>query len=204
MALQGKRREVPSVETIELVGGRLCLDFVNTLNREQGRGADERFSRFRDVLTWSVRLRVIDAAAAARLAELSEKCPREAAASLEEVQEFRETLWRLFVSPGPSDVGELGRATKDLPLPRLKLDRNAGLSIDPGRDLCGWLKAAVYGSALELLAMEDPARIKVCPAHGCGWLFLDSSPGNRRKWCSMKTCGNRQKARQHYKRARKT
>ena len=94
-------------------------------------------------------------------------------------------------------------AAKDLPLPRLKRDETAGVVLEPGRDLCGWLIAAVYGSALELLALEDPARIRACPAPRCGWLFLDSSPGNRRKWCSMKTCGNRQKAREHYRRVRK-
>ena len=28
----------------------------------------------------------------------------------------------------------------------------------------------------------------------CGWLFIDSSRGRRRRWCSMKTCGNQAKA----------
>ena len=27
----------------------------------------------------------------------------------------------------------------------------------------------------------------------CGWFFLDSSRGRRRRWCSMKTCGNQAK-----------
>ena len=31
----------------------------------------------------------------------------------------------------------------------------------------------------------------------CGWLFLDSSRGGRRRWCSMSTCGNREKASRH-------
>nr|WP_255307967.1 CGNR zinc finger domain-containing protein [Streptomyces marincola] len=28
----------------------------------------------------------------------------------------------------------------------------------------------------------------------CGWFFIDSSRGRRRRWCSMKTCGNQAKA----------
>lgn len=201
MASQRKRR-VPTVETIELVGGRLCLDFVNTLNWEPGERTDECFQSFADVLKWVVRLGVIDAPAAARLAKECEEHPQKAAACLRKVQELRESLWRLFAVPGTENIRQLRTATKDLPLPRLRLDPKSRVVIEPGRDLCGWLIAAVYGSALELLTLEDPARVKVCPAHRCGWLFLDLSPGNRRKWCSMKTCGNRQKAREHYKRAR--
>jgi|SRR5690606_9890492 len=204
MKVQRKRREAPSVETIELVGGRLCLDFVNTLNRERGQVTDERFRTFKDVLEWSVRLGLIDASAAARLARECNEHPRAAEVALENLRELRETVWRLFSARQTKDIKRIQVATKNLPLPRLKLDEKAGAVIEPGRDLCGWLIAAVYGSALELLALEDPVRIRACPAPRCGWLFLDSSPGNRRKWCSMKTCGNREKAREHYKRARKT
>ena len=198
-----RKREVPTVETIELVGGRLCLNFVNTLNWEPDRGTDECFGSFADVLKWSVRLGVVDAPAAAHLARECDEHPRKAAAALEDVRELRETLWRLFPAPGIEGIRRLRMVTKDLPLPSLRLDEKSGVVVEPGRDLCGWLIAAVYGSALELLTLEDPARVKVCPGHRCGWLFLDLSPGNRRKWCSMKTCGNRKKAREHYKRARK-
>jgi predicted RNA-binding Zn ribbon-like protein len=204
MELQRKRREVPPVETMELVGGRLCLDFVNTLNRERDQVTDERFRKFQDVLDWSVRLGLIDASAATRLGRECNEHPRTAEVALERVRELRETVWRLFSARQAKDLKRIQMATKDLPLPRLELDEKAGVVIEPGRDLCGWLIAAIYGSTLELLALEDPVRIRACPAPRCGWLFLDSSPGNRRKWCSMRTCGNREKAREHYKRARKT
>jgi hypothetical protein len=29
--------------------------------------------------------------------------------------------------------------------------------------------------------------------HACGGLFLDTSRGGRRRWCSMATCGNKVK-----------
>jgi hypothetical protein len=41
-------------------------------------------------------------------------------------------------------------------------------------------------------------RIGACPR--CGWVFLD--PSGRRKWCSMKWCGNRDKVQQHALRVR--
>ena len=43
----------------------------------------------------------------------------------------------------------------------------------------------------ELVTREDLTRVRFCPGHECGWLFLDTS--GRRKWCSMQSCGNRAK-----------
>jgi predicted RNA-binding Zn ribbon-like protein len=40
--------------------------------------------------------------------------------------------------------------------------------------------------------------IEQCEGDVCGWLFLDRSPAGRRRWCSMRDCGNRAKARRHY------
>lgn len=72
--------------------------------------------------------------------------------------------------------------------------------LDAAGSLSDWLLAALYGSALEGLTTAEPERVKVCPGHRCGWLFLDESPAKVRKWCSMKACKNRQKAREHYRR----
>ncbi|MBT1157142.1 CGNR zinc finger domain-containing protein [Aminobacter anthyllidis] len=38
-------------------------------------------------------------------------------------------------------------------------------------------------------------RLRSCPR--CGWLFLDTSRGGKRRWCSMQTCGNREKVSRH-------
>jgi predicted RNA-binding Zn ribbon-like protein len=46
---------------------------------------------------------------------------------------------------------------------------------------------------------DDPARVRMCEApDGCGWLFYDETRNGTRRWCSMKDCGNRAKARRHY------
>lgn len=42
-------------------------------------------------------------------------------------------------------------------------------------------------------------RLRLC--EGCAVVFLDRSPSGRRRWCSMRTCGNRAKARRHRARA---
>ena len=46
----------------------------------------------------------------------------------------------------------------------------------------------------------DPKRLKQCPSEDCGWLFMDRSKNASRRWCDMRTCGNRAKARRHYAR----
>ena len=52
-------------------------------------------------------------------------------------------------------------------------------------------------SASDLLVSEDAQRVKGCGDPTCRWLFLDLSKNHTRRWCDMKTCGNRMKARRH-------
>jgi predicted RNA-binding Zn ribbon-like protein len=60
----------------------------------------------------------------------------------------------------------------------------------------------VAWSAAELLTQGPLERIRECPGQDtCGWLFLDLSKNASRRWCDMRVCGNRAKARRHYERA---
>ena len=61
-------------------------------------------------------------------------------------------------------------------------------------------------SAVELLAGDHAAPVKLCgmrEATGCSWLFVDESRNGSRRWCSMKDCGNRAKARRHYRKVKR-
>ena len=62
------------------------------------------------------------------------------------------------------------------------------------------LDAATAHSALALIAGDDRSRMKTCGS--CGWLFLDRSKNRSRAWCDMAICGNRAKARRHYRKNR--
>ncbi|EHR59251.1 Zn-ribbon-like motif containing protein [Saccharomonospora cyanea NA-134] len=55
--------------------------------------------------------------------------------------------------------------------------------------------AAVYAAAARLTALGEWGRVKICPADDCRWAFHDRSRNRSRTWCSMRVCGNRQKAR---------
>ncbi|MBK1784250.1 CGNR zinc finger domain-containing protein [Prauserella sp. ASG 168] len=54
---------------------------------------------------------------------------------------------------------------------------------------------AVFAAAARLAVLGDWPRVKICPADDCRWAFYDESRNRSRTWCSMKVCGNRQKAR---------
>ncbi|MGY0059154.1 CGNR zinc finger domain-containing protein [Streptomyces sp. LZ34] len=49
-----------------------------------------------------------------------------------------------------------------------------------------------------------PGRLRPCENPECRLFLLDRSRANTARWCSMKTCGNRLKARRHQARARET
>ena len=48
--------------------------------------------------------------------------------------------------------------------------------------------------------LEDIANVRQCASETCSWLFLDKTKNHRRRWCDMKSCGNRAKARRYYQR----
>jgi predicted RNA-binding Zn ribbon-like protein len=63
-------------------------------------------------------------------------------------------------------------------------------------------RATIAGSLAHYLADHDVGRIRVCANDGCRWRFVDRSPAGRRRWCDMRTCGNRAKVARHRARAR--
>jgi predicted RNA-binding Zn ribbon-like protein len=55
-------------------------------------------------------------------------------------------------------------------------------------------------AAADLLVSSDVELVKDCGDPSCRWLFLDTSKNHTRRWCDMKTCGNRMKARRFHAR----
>ena len=57
-------------------------------------------------------------------------------------------------------------------------------------------------NAVELATSSGVSRVKECASDNCNWLFLDVSKNRSRRWCDMKDCGNRAKARRHRARSK--
>ncbi|MFD8416146.1 CGNR zinc finger domain-containing protein [Streptomyces sp. NPDC059650] len=66
---------------------------------------------------------------------------------------------------------------------------------------CGALLAAVARDAVELLTDPgDRALLRSCAADGCTRVYLDTSRGHRRRWCSSEVCGNRERVARYRRR----
>ena len=63
-------------------------------------------------------------------------------------------------------------------------------------------RAAVASSFAHFVADDEPDRLRVCANDGCRDVFVDRSPGGKRRWCDMRTCGNQAKVARHRARAR--
>jgi predicted RNA-binding Zn ribbon-like protein len=195
---------------LPLVGGALCLDFTNT---SSGRGTEhhlEHLQRFDHLLAWARHAGAIDEEALRAFAASAERSPAAAGRAVRVARRLRESLYVVIhaivdrTAPPPEDLAALNRALK----PAL----SAAVLAPAGRGLAWrWPDGAakperllwpVLRSAAELLTGSGLERIKVCPGHGCGWLFFDRTRNGRRRWCEMEVCGSRAKMRRYHHRRR--
>lgn len=200
--------------TFDLLGGRLCLDFANTVSGKRLLAPVERLRDYADLVDWAGQVGTVEAAAGRALLERARREPAEAARVHAEALALREALYRLFVALTDGarlpaeDLARLDRArTRALAHQHLVLGESGPtLAWEPaGEQLAAPLWPVVL-SAVELLTRpEERERVRLCGMtyeDGCGWVFLDETKNRRRRWCSMKDCGNRAKARRHYARQR--
>lgn len=53
--------------------------------------------------------------------------------------------------------------------------------------------AIIATDAVDILSRHQSHPVKLCGSLSCAAVFLDTSRGHTRRWCSMNTCGNRAK-----------
>jgi predicted RNA-binding Zn ribbon-like protein len=196
----------PSPE-FEFSAGALCLDFVNTL-ADRPRCREEKLGEFTDLLGWAAAAEVVDATELASLRRRAAKQPGRAQKAFRDAIELREGLYRIFsgLAAGeatpPDELAALNVALREA-LPHLRLgERGDGVRwhwAGPAARLDRILWP-VTRSAAELLTSADVCHLRECASDRCSWVFIDNSRTRRRRWCDMKTCGNRAKARRHYAR----
>ncbi|TQM45143.1 CGNR zinc finger domain-containing protein [Pseudonocardia cypriaca] len=198
VTLATPRARAPWVDA-QFVGGHPMLDLTNTVfDRAHPAPDNELLKTPSDVLTWCESVGLLDSA----------PTPGDAAAGLvEEVRNVREHAWAVFdaVSRGqPVPTGPLG-ALLERSGAGLRAGHVPDIDVDLRHLAADRAVPGAIATALALLAVHAvftlPAdRVRGCGR--CGWLFLDSSRGGRRRWCSMSTCGNREKASRHRQVAR--
>jgi predicted RNA-binding Zn ribbon-like protein len=192
---------------LPIIGGRPCLDFVNTTS---GRGTADRREHLRaygDLLAWGHHAGILTAEEAFALARIARAKAAAARRTLAQANALRETLHAIFEAtahrrPIPADaVAKLNRFLAGLA--RAGRLEPAGAfawrwSSDP-RHLA-WPLWSITRSAVDLLTEGPLDRVKVCPGQACGWIFLDQTRNGRRRWCEMQVCGSRAKMRRYRQR----
>lgn len=191
---------------LNLAEQRLCLEFANTANWHASDQPVEELNSYADLVAWARRVGLLAEAEARIQLEQAARRPAEAAARLERVIELREAIYHIFSAV----AGDRPVETADISLlnqwfmhaqERLRVvatdDGFTWQWGDQGTPL-GQMLGPVIQSAAELLVSPDLARVKECADdRGCGWLFVDTSRNQSRRWCSMESCGNRAKVRRH-------
>lgn len=85
---------------------------------------------------------------------------------------------------------------------RIKFEEDHPILVPETDSACerviGQLVAIIYNS----MADGTWARFKCCALPTCGWAYYDTTKSRTKRWCSMRTCGSRSKARRYYERHR--
>ncbi|MGE6260757.1 CGNR zinc finger domain-containing protein [Heyndrickxia sporothermodurans] len=192
----------------DLLGGRLCLNFANTVNwHDSSEKSQELLTSYEKLVNWSLHANILNKQQSLLLIKKAENQPSKAKEVLQQAIELRESIYQIFSLVLNNETP----ASKDLSILNEALGNAYGIMrVVPGENkfsleflnceerLDGMLPPIVQ-SAIDILTCEkELSRVKKCEGYPCGWLFLDTSRNRSRRWCSMADCGNRAKAKRFY------
>ena len=194
----------------ELMGGPVCLDFVNTLDERVTGQPKELLKSYIDLARFAEDTGILNDLQVDRLLTRSQQNQEEAERALRLAIEMREAMYAVFWA-----------IVKRKPVPGAALHvlnqfiQTAAqhVSLVPARGHMEWQFDSVRTdfemplwpiarSAGELLSSDQLAYVQACASKSCEWLFLDESKNHRRRWCDMTKCGNRAKVKRFYTRNR--
>ena len=194
---------------VPLEGGMLCLDFTNTVSWRTSDKRRDLLNNFSDLVLWSVHVGIVEE-------NISEDLLKKALRNNDEAEkvhvraiQLRELLFRIFSSivkknpVGEEELTDFNSYFADT-MGRVccirTLDEGFIWSFCTRKEALDSMLDPIVKSAADLLISPDVKRLKMCNDRDCGWLFVDRSRNNSRRWCNMNDCGNRAKARRHCQR----
>jgi predicted RNA-binding Zn ribbon-like protein len=172
-----------------MVNSELVIDFVNSVDL---RPFKEELDSPAALSRWLAQHGLLNAGARVSREELAEAIRvREAIRDLLAVQSGLD-------ADVPAATSELDAAARRARLGVRFADGEARLEPAAGgaRGAVGRLVAEVSRG----MADGTWERMKACRAEDCRWAFIDTAKNRSRAWCSMKSCGNREKVRAYRER----
>jgi len=193
----------PAIARAPLVGGRLCLDFVNTAGgwTPGFELIDDRLNTYEDLVAWCRYAELVDAQQPAVLLRTK---PR---GVLARARRLRLAIYRVCAShlgAGRLQPVDLQCISKEAQLFRRSeqiVASKDGFFWTSSLSLIQAILGRIALSAAELLTTGVLQRLRKCPGENCGWLFEDTSRNHSRQWCDMKMCGNLAKVRRFRQRS---
>jgi predicted RNA-binding Zn ribbon-like protein len=211
---RGSRLDGRPAGTVNLIGERLCLDFVNSVGARRFSPSrkmslrEEKLNDYLDLLAWGRHAGALTNADAEARAQEGNSHPREAVAVFHRAIRLREAIYHVCTAklsheqPNEADLLvlneelRLARCAEQLVFEKAKFDWQWS-SRDSSLDRVLW---PVAQSAADLLTQDDLSRLRQCAGDDCGWIFLDTSRNRGRHWCDMRDCGNVAKVRRFRRR----
>lgn len=176
------------ISTVHLVGGRPCLDLVNTVSwRGDDARCEDHLTSSADCLVWCCRAGVLSDEEASHLAGLDVRSP---------LLNLRSALTQHLADADQPELEGL-RPYVDNALRHSDLVNRGDRAHWEVTDLASATPA--HRVALDLLDQLTNPRgpVDLCADPACGWAYVDTSRGHRRRWCSSADCGNRERVRRH-------
>lgn len=195
-----------NIDNLPLDGGVLCFDFINTVHAWRGENEHEYLDSYTALVQWCGKVEILPAQRRKILQQYAAKHAEQAAKALEKMKRVRQLLYNFFSTIAAGNIADLPdellhkfNTVLSGALSRVRFSKtNARLEQyceDDNTDLLLplWI---IMKSAYDVLTTEDPQRIKECPA--CGWMFLDHTKNNKRRWCNPHSCGAIEKSKKYY------
>jgi predicted RNA-binding Zn ribbon-like protein len=186
----------------QLVGGHPALDLVNTLDwRFRDGGGEDLLASYDDLLSFATQTEILKAKQVREIVRSATQA--ESADALVSCRAMREAAAEVFYAavdgrhPQAHSIRLLdtmfreARTHQQLSWDELRM-RWEWPEAPRDADLPVWMLTV---SVARLMLSDDMHRLRACEKPDCRWLFLDTSKNHTRRWCDMKLCGNRMKAR---------
>jgi predicted RNA-binding Zn ribbon-like protein len=190
----------------DMSGGNLALNFANTVSDRASANPREKLTDYNRLVFFGIDSGVLTRGD--RLFARAGESPGLGKSALQKAIQFREALYAIF-SAAVEHRTIPGNALTHLNLMLQEAAAHGRLVYRDRRFVWEWMYMDNYldsllwpiaRAAADLLMSEELQNVRLCAAEDCGWLFVDRTKNRRRRWCDMKVCGNRVKARRHYQR----
>lgn len=191
----------------DLSAGAVCLDFINTLDNRPSGQPKELLTSYIDLARFGEDAGILDQIQVEKFFKDYYIAAEQTQRALGRAIELREALYAILsavMKKTEAPVGALQTLNACLRTAgdrSLLVEKNAHFSwsfFDRfSYDAVLW---PIARSAADLLVSDQLPFVRTCSSDTCQWFFLDTSKNHRRRWCSMKQCGNRAKVRRFYER----